>query len=204
MPIIELTNIHFSRTFSGSGVYYTDSDPSVYIVDSVLPGSTSGNRSLRITWNENVSIRWTVGNPIINFGSNIRIGIAVKYANPNFSTVGKKAEAGIFIGNISAGVGVMRTTSAYQYYVFLKRNTNVLVSNQISPSFFEQIVLRQETNQILFHYSFSNSNTKNLINSFSASTTLASGQAGFFLFTEDRTSGTVFFDYFFVEQFTSA
>ena len=204
MPIIELTNVHFSRTFSGSGVYYTNSDTSVYIVDSVLPGSTSGNKSLRITWNENVSIRWTVGNPIINFGSNIRIEIAVKYVNPNFLEVGKRAEAGIFIGNISAGVGVMRVSTDYQFYVFLKRNIGTLVNIQIIPNYFEQIVLRQQTNQILFHYSFSTPNTKNLINSSSVSTTLASGQAGFFLFTEDRTSGTVFFDYFFVEQFTSA
>jgi hypothetical protein len=204
MPVIELTNIHFSRSFSGNGVFYTNSDSSTYIVDSVLPGSTSGNRSLRIIWNEHVSIRWTVANPS-TFGSNIRIGIAVKYINLNFLQVGRRAEAGIFIGNISAGVGVIKISSTtYQYYVFLKRGTTTLVSNQISPSFFEQIFLRQETSQILFHYAFANPNTKNLINTFSASTIPASGQAGFFLFTEIATSGTVFFDYFFVEEFISA
>jgi len=204
MPVIELIHTNFIRTFSGSGVYYIDNESSIYIVDSVLPGSTSGNRSLKVNWNENVSIRWIAGNPPINFGGNIRIGIAVRYINPNFLQAGKKAEAGIFIGDISAGIGVIRVSSTYQFYVFLKKNIITLVNVQISPNFFEQIFLRQTTNQLLFYYSFSNPNNKNLVGTFSVSTTPSSGQAGFFLLTDDKTSGIVLFDYFFVEEFVGA
>jgi hypothetical protein len=205
MPIVELSATDFTINVSGLGTFYTDPDSSTYIVDSILPGSTSGNRSLRISWNEDVFIRWLVGRPPRTFGWNIRIGIAIKYINFNFLQDGKRARAGIFIGDISAGIEVRRISSTvYHYFLFLQRGSSTLASTQIYFSYFEQIILRQETNQILFHYSFNNPNSKNLINTLTYSTTPSSGQAGFFLLTDERTNGTVLFDYFFVDEFVGA
>jgi len=199
MPIIELRGTDFTRTFSGTGTYFSELETSVYVVDTVLSGSTSGIGSLRINWNGEVLIRWIAGNPPINFGSNIRMGICIRYLTVNLPN-GTQMRAGIFIGGLQAGIGVENNGGIYRYFIF----PYLFSISYITPNYFEQIIMRQESALFLSHYSFSNSNTKTLTTSFTLPFTSFSGQAGFFLHTVPSSYGIILFDYFFIEEYVGA
>ena len=201
MAVIELRLTDFTRTVSGGGSFWTETEPSIYVVDSVFPGSTSGTGSLKVNWNGNVSIRWTVGNPPINFGTNIRMGIAIKFLSIYIQNVNRIVRAGLFIGsNTFINIEVRLDPSGYRYFV--RHGSNLVV---ITPNYFEQLIFRQEVFPSLSHYSFSNQNNKSLANVISGGTITYSGQAGFYLLTpSDYSFGSVLFDYFFIEEYTSA
>jgi hypothetical protein len=167
----------------------------VYIVDSVFPGSTSGTGSLKVVWNGLVNITWAVGNPPMNFGTNIRMGIAIRFLSLNISS--GYVEAGLFIGSLRGKIRIYRSGTEYIYNLILGPNFTT-----ITPNYFEQLILRQESIISLSHYSFSNQNNKSLANYISFSSSPYTGQAGFFLQTYPTTSGSVLFDYFFIEEYT--
>ena len=195
MPVIELHLNDFTRTSSGSGSFFTESEPSVYIVDSVFPGSTSGIGSLKVFWNGQVNITWAVGNPPMNFGTNIRMGIAIRFSSVYISSGG--VEAGLFIGSLRVGIRVTKPMTEYIYTIALGA-----YSTMITPNYFEQLILRQETFISLSHYSFSNQNNKSLANYIFTPYSPHTGQAGFYLQTSSSTNGVVLFDYFFIEEYT--
>ena len=195
MPVIELSLNNFTRTSSGSGSFFTESEPSVYIVDSVFPGSTSGIGSLKVVWNGQVNITWAVGNPPMNFGTNIRMGIAIRFLSLNISS--SYVEAGLFIGSLKGKMVVSRVGTDYIYAVGFGPGYTT-----ITPNYFEQLILRQESIISLSHYSFSNQNNKSLATYISISSSPHTGQAGFFLQTPSGSSGSVLFDYFFIEEYT--
>ena len=196
MPVIELSLNNFTRTSSGSGSFFTETEPSVYIVDSVFPGSTSGIGSLKVFWNGQVNITWAVGNPPMNFGTNIRMGIAIKFLSVYISSSGY-VEAGLFIGSLRGRIRIERFGTEYIYFLIFGPASTI-----ITPNYFEQLILRQESLISLSHYSFSNQNNKSLANYISSSAFLYTGQAGFYLQTSSSTNGIVLFDYFFIEEYT--
>jgi len=196
MPVIELQSTDFTRVASGS--FASEPEPSIYIVDSILAGSTSGTGSLKVSFSGNPSIRWIVGNPPITFGSNIRIGIAVKILDVSSGASVWRVRAGIFIGNNRAGIEVQYALGNLYYHLFFHTATML-----ITPNYFEQIILRQETVSALSYFSFSNQNTKNLVSTITYGL-IDSGQAGFFLEGSSITHGTVLFDYFFIEEYIGA
>jgi hypothetical protein len=168
----------------------------VYIVDSVFPGSTSGTGSLKVVWNGQVNITWAVGNPPMNFGTNIRMGIAIKFLSLSFSS--GYADAGIFIGSLRGKMRVQKVgMDYYAYFIILGPSITT-----ITPNYFEQLILRQESIIALSHYSFSDQNNKSLANYISISSSPYTGQAGFFLQTTSGSNGSVLFDYFFIEEYT--
>jgi hypothetical protein len=196
MPVIELSLNNFTRTSSGSGTFFTETEPSVYIVDSVFPGSTSGIGSLKVFWNGQVNITWAVGNPPMNFGTNIRMGIAIRFLSLSFSS--GVIETGLFIGSLKGKMVVSRVGTDYIYAVGFGSPYTI-----ITPNYFEQLILRQESIISLSHYSFSNQNNKSLANYISfLPASLYTGQAGFYLQTSSSTNGVVLFDYFFIEEYT--
>jgi len=195
MPIIELGSGDFTRVHLGSGSFASGIEQNIYIVDSVLEGSSSGTGSLKVDIYGNIQVKWIVGNPPINFGRNVRIGIAIKFLSFSPYVV-----AGIFIGNNE--VGIYTGFDAYgnpAYYLW----NSFAGSLQITPNYFEQIILRQEIGTSVSYYSFSNQNTKNLVATLTASSTNL-GQAGFFVRKSSAGSISVLFDYFFIEEYIGA